>query len=134
MRPFITTFLIVSFVAIAVFGFTAMNHEHQVGCLAEAASGQSMPCPAHDAVGFLEFHLNAFKAFSLAIFGKIVDILIILALALVSIPLRRFLFFLASVFLAVRRRIREKISFYKEQLIRWLCLFELSPSFLSMPR
>ena len=136
MKTAISFFIILSFAGVAIFGFMAMN-SHSTGCIAETASGRGMPCPSHDAAGFLEFHLNAFKAFSLAIFEKsvinVLDVLIVLFVGVAFITRRKFVPVFERTFYAFRKRIREQISFYKEQFIHWLCLFELSPSFLSKP-
>lgn len=64
-----TIILLVSFVGVAVFGFAGMamdpEHSHRT-CLAANVQG-ALPCPESGALAFLNFHLNAFRSFSLAV-------------------------------------------------------------------
>ncbi|MBI3088714.1 MAG: hypothetical protein HYY99_00395 [Candidatus Colwellbacteria bacterium] len=60
--------LVLVFAGIGTLGFIAMNHSdgHQ-GCI--AATAQAVECPGDNLslLGFISFHLNAFKSFSLAL-------------------------------------------------------------------
>lgn len=61
--------LLMSFIGVAVFGFVGMamdpDHLNQT-CLAANVQG-ALPCPESGALAFLNFHLNAFRSFSLAV-------------------------------------------------------------------
>ena len=61
--------ILVSFIAIAVFGFVGMGMDHgemHRGCIAAQAQGTAA-CPGdRDPMGALRFHLDAFKGFSTA--------------------------------------------------------------------
>lgn len=69
MTRFALFFTIISFSAIAVFGFLTMGHSggDHTDCL--ASRGNAIPCPIGDPLGFAEFHLNAFRGFSNVTFG-----------------------------------------------------------------
>ncbi|MBI4135480.1 hypothetical protein HY477_01985 [Candidatus Uhrbacteria bacterium] len=54
--------LLVSFLSIAVFGFAGIGHQ---GCIAELAKGPA--CTVTEGLGIADFHISAFKSFSLAI-------------------------------------------------------------------
>lgn len=72
MKLLLITFLMVSFLGISVFSILAMGHgnEHfHGGCVASLAEG--IPCRGQNADrGFLNFHVNAFKSFSEAVFNS----------------------------------------------------------------
>lgn len=67
----LTIFICLSFIGLAVFGFIGMNHgsgHGYNGCIAVMAKGVS--CPEEtNSLSFLNFHVNAFKSFSTAVFG-----------------------------------------------------------------
>ena len=79
MKSALTTFLIISFLGVAVFGFLSMIYGagHGAGCIASVVGGSAV-CP-QNALAFLS-HLNAFKYFSTAVLGVI---FLILAVGLV---------------------------------------------------
>ncbi|KKQ90745.1 MAG: hypothetical protein UT16_C0031G0006 [Candidatus Azambacteria bacterium GW2011_GWA2_39_10] len=62
------TFLIISFVGVAVFGFVSMifGDTHNGGCIASNRLGAF--CPLNSVFDFVVFHIGAFKYFSTAIF------------------------------------------------------------------
>ena len=79
MRSTLTLWPILSFTAIAVFGFLAMSEnmtDHNKGCLAATAAGAI--CPSENIFNMAFFHTNVFKSFSLAIIFAIILILGIL--------------------------------------------------------
>lgn len=124
--------LIVSIVAIAVFGALAMQHasEHgHVGCLAAATPAPA--CPTSDVVAMFLLHAGILKGLLLAIVNGYA------ALALVSL-----LFII--VFVLMREQAGyspihrspaplfffEKFSHSSAPFMRWLALHENSPSFI----
>lgn len=67
MKRTFSIYIMVSFAALALFGFTAMGHEGSAheGCV--AAASQSMDCPGGmGTLEFAAFHLRAFRSFSSA--------------------------------------------------------------------
>lgn len=87
MKLLVTTIVISSFLAVAVFGVFSMNHSHDHGmaagasdgCIASTANGFDCPGTASP-FDFLSFHLNAFQSFSRAVFGSsIISLLLLLA-------------------------------------------------------
>lgn len=111
MKSAFTAFLILSFLAMAVFGFLAMNHDDGQkidNCLAAKIKG--MDC------------IGAYKSFSLAVL-----ILFLLSGALL-IPRTNSLF----PALKFSKKIFESfIAPFKNEAIRWLCLLENSPNLIS---
>lgn len=79
MKLAFTIFLIVGFSAMTILGFWSMGHEGHGACLASLAQGSLCP-EAGSAFAFLNFHANAFKTFSSAVFES-------LSLASISIAL-----------------------------------------------
>lgn len=67
--------MVISFVAVAVFGFTAIGSE---GCIATIATGGT--CPAHGNFSVIEFYLTTFKSFS----TSIVQLTLLVALLVVA--------------------------------------------------
>ena len=135
MKSALTIILILSFVGITVFGFSAMNHGNgHGGCI--AATSRLIDCPANASgiLDFIAFHLNAFQNFSAAVMNDNILVAFLLLTA--------FLFAITSGYIddkffpefsnpnSSRRRKYEK-SFanpLKSQIIRWLTLHENSPS------
>ena len=131
MKALFTTFLVVSFVGIAVFGALAMNHgagHEAFGCIAAAANAVDCPEGAN-LFSLATFHFDAFKNFSNAIFGENVLNLLLLALALVFV-LAVTVF--SSFFITPQplRRLERTLGFFpqKQELIHWLSLHENSPT------
>jgi hypothetical protein len=124
-----------SFLAIAVFGVFAMNHgsghDHEEGCI--AATAQGTYCPKEGSVlSFLNFHLDAFRSFSVATFGgNLVNIMSLLT-ALVLV----FFGIITSINPASgisyrRRQFLESYSFsFQREITHWLALHENSPAIL----
>ncbi len=77
MRRRIAVLLLLSFIAVGVFGLIAMGmgseHEHS-GCIAATASQTA--CPAsEDSGSVIAFHLEAFKSFSQTTSGSLLTVL-----------------------------------------------------------
>jgi len=135
MKFLLTTFLIASFVGVAVFGVFGMGHSeqgHNGGCI--AASTQGVDCPTNsDPIDSAAFHLNAFKTFSAATFEKstLASLLTLLLLAMAAV-----LGLLSGNLTAPRLNLassRFKRPEYfnlppEHKLTRWLRLHENSPA------
>lgn len=127
-----TIILLVSFIGVAVFGFVGMamdpDHLNQT-CLAANVQG-ALPCPESGALAFLNFHLNAFRSFSLAV---------LVVLAAVSA------WFVFSLFCeavwsgnrglgnnpaqrAAQLRRRDAPPSFLDKIINWFSLLENSPA------
>ncbi len=128
MRSTFVSWLILSFLAVAVFGFLAMNMENERGhanCIAAVAGDTT--CPEGNAFASALFHITAYKNFSAA--------LVVLALML---PFGLIVVFgnksalpppnLNPTFQKYSAPF--KSSALARQLIHWLALHENSPSFL----
>lgn len=132
MRFYLILALLISFIAIAVFGFAMMGpNDGHMGCIAAMAQGTT-GCPL--AFDMVTLHLNAFNMFSSAVFGQSV-LYLILAL---SAFLLLFLFvFLGGRFAPPLISRDFRAGYYSElsrpifsaQLSYWLSLHENSPSF-----
>lgn len=134
MTKLVGTALIVSFLAIAVFGFLAMGEHGDSGlhsrCITETAAGQMCP---NNPFAAAVFHISVFKSFSQVVFGNgtpgVFILLGVLALFTLSF-LRREILALLSLVAQERRRnllAYEPIPSEKN-LLRWLALHENSPS------
>ena len=130
-RAFIA-FLIISFIAIAVFGFVSIGHtDGNVGCIAETSQGV---CPMEgSSLGTAFFHLNSFKSFSTALITT--DSLI----SLITIALSALIYALfalshtseSPILARVSYKIADKgpiISASKSRILSFLSLFENSPA------
>lgn len=128
--------LVFSFVGVAVFGFAMMGNGsgHHSGCLAALAQRTSCPL-TNNLFSYINFHLNAFRSFSAAVFGPLsllnaVAIILVLvsAAALVAILGRRaaarpFIYYFRG------RQFLEKPPFLSERkFARWHALHENSPA------
>src|SRR3989338_1533603 len=92
MNSRLSILLIVGFLGIAIFGFMGMDtsgHGH-MDCIATAIQGKVCP-ETLSVIGFINFHFNAARFFSTAVFGSLViaALAILLALALVTSILSR---------------------------------------------
>lgn len=131
MRPYFVSTLLLSFVAIAVFGFAMMGPDDgHMGCIAAMAQGAAGCPPAFDMVSL---HLNAFNMFSSAIFGQNI-LSIILALNIFLLLLLSAFFGNHFVPLPLGGDFRTRYYFesphptFSVRLNRWLSLHENSPS------
>ena len=131
MKRFLTAALILSFVAIAVFGFLAIGHGQ--GCIATLAQGGECRNDNNPFAATF-FHLDAFKEFSTAVFGdasvSLALAFIIFVFAMAAQTLSRSAGQIALPVLAVRwERLHQSFgAISKEKLSRWLALHENSPS------
>lgn len=132
MKFALISFLIISFLGVAVFGFLSMIYggEHNGGCIASNRIGAF--CPLNSAFAFVVFHIDAFKYFSNAIFVFGLALLIAaLSLAVLSI-LPRPLNNDEDDDNIFRISDGEFKTFPKiKKIIRWLSLRINSPSFIS---
>lgn len=130
MRSIFASWLVLSFIAVAVFGFAAMDHGRgqNHGCIAAAAQGIDCPYEANP-LNFisLTFHINALKNFSTA--------LTLFALVLLAIGL----WITPGGFRALPEpdpNLRPRYPYelfsqpLKTELTRWLALHENSPAVL----
>lgn len=127
MRSLISLLLIIGFLGIAIFGFMGMGidgHGH-MDCIATAVQGKICP-EAFGAVGFINFHFNAARFFSTAVFGSLVlpALAVLLALALVTSILNR----LRDLPLIAKYRLPQfllaPVFLPKDALNYWLLLHE----------
>lgn len=127
MKSAFVTFLIISFVGVAVFGFVSMifGADHNGGCIAANRLGSL--CSINNPLIFLVFHLGAFKYFSTAVFGTVLPLLLFgIVFSILPKPLNgdseedEFIFS-CSFF--------EFFCNFKKQLNRWLSLYTNSPTF-----
>lgn len=138
MKIALTTFIILGFFGIAVFGVFAMDfgmnggeHGHD-GCIASLAQGGD--CPKwQSGLSLLIFHLDAFRGFSTAVFSNYFAS----ALALLSILLSVAVF---GFFAMARQMAPELAANYRhfgfvespsfrtrQEFMHWLALHENSP-------
>jgi hypothetical protein len=131
IKYIISPFLIAGFFAVAMLGVLAMNPAggHGFACFASMAEGR--PCVGdEDVFGSLNFHLNAFKDFSTAIFGGSIFafLLLFLALSLTLIFITGLTTNLAISHQA--QQLSKQHSFPPQRKIaRWLSFHENSPNF-----
>ena len=123
--------LLISFVAIAVFGFAMMGPDDgHMGCIAAMAQGTA-GCPT--AFDMVALHLNAFNMFSSAVFGQNV-LSLVLALNIFLLLLLSALF--GSRFIPLPLGGNFRTGYYFEpprttfsiRLNHWFSLHENSPS------
>ena len=130
MTKFLSLLLLISILVIGVFGFATMNRdiEHSAGCVASAVD--STPCP-QNIVAMTVHHIQAYLTFFSAI--PVSPILVLMLLLTLLLSAR-------SLFVPIKYKFDDpdrKIIYKKSEakplalrkLIRWLSLFENSPSF-----
>ncbi len=132
MRFYLILTLLISFAAIAVFGFAMMGpNDGHMGCIAAMAQGAT-GCPL--AFDMVTLHLNAFNMFSSAVFGQNV-LSLVLALNVFLLLLIFALFGSHLMPLLVGGDLHAGYNFessspiFSAQLNHWLSLHENSPSF-----
>ena len=124
MKPLFSMLTIIGFVAIAVFGFSAMGqdsgHGHSKICIATVATG--FECPP--GTNLADFHLSAFRTFSNA--TLFVYSLLVLFIALWTLQIGPFG---SRPVLEFQTRNRgHLLTSYETSLKSWLSLHENSPS------
>ena len=132
MKFYLVSALLISFVAIAVFGFAMMDpDDSHMGCIAAMAQGATN-CPG--AFDMVALHLNAFNMFSSAVFGQNV-LSLILALNILLLLLLSVLFSGHFAYLPIGGDFRARYYFepprsaFSTRLTHWLSLHENRPSF-----
>ena len=116
-----------------VFGMHALMENRDGGCV--AATFQNADCPIQvNSLGYLIFHLNAFKGFSLAIFGENIMSALLFTFSLLLLSGIFFFYPLINIlsqFIISKYRYRFRNSFLshqKHKINQWLALFENSPA------
>jgi hypothetical protein len=84
MNSAITSLLIISFLAVAVFGFIAIGHD---GCIAALVAGGVCPTEG-DMLALTASHFQIFKSFSTAIFSLLLALSLAIWLLLRLLPTR----------------------------------------------
>lgn len=118
--------MIVALASIAIFGFLVMNHDmHETGAGCLTPSAQGLDCAKIGSVfSLVSIHFSALRELSLAvIFLALLSVLIIELLA--RVPASAVFF---SSFSALWRRFEFFFYSQREKFLKWLSLFENSPS------
>ncbi len=135
MRFLLTGAILMSLIAVSVFGFIGLNQSHQhqesENCLANVAQG--VTCPVKDGIfAFAVFHIKALKGLSQAVFFSVSPIFLI-ALLLFVISLSVAVFWNAPKFVLSKSYFKKnygyKIRDVGPGIISWLAYHEHSPSF-----
>ncbi len=131
MNRLVTSIVLLSFIALSVFGFIGMDYamDHATGgCVAAMATGTACPGKT-DPMGFAGFHLTAFKTFTTASTSlpMITGLLLLVAFLFLNAPAQKRVAHVAT-FLPLRltlllaHTLRDRIRRY-----RFLALLEHSP-------
>ena len=134
MKMSLAILLFISFVGVVVLGFSVMTHAngHNLngGCFAATARGVN--CPEQVKLDYVSFHLEAFRSFSLAIFGEsLANILLFMFSLILFVGFGVFPSFFSKSFQFNLGRYKSRIYFsssQKQELVRWLALHENSPA------
>ena len=127
MNSWLSILLIIGFLGIAIFGFMGMGtdgHGH-MDCIATAVQGKICP-ETFGVAGFINFHFNAARFFSTAVFGSLAltALAVFLSFALVTLILSR----LRDLPLIAKYRLPQFLlapaSLPKDALNYWLLLHE----------
>ena len=128
--------ILVGFIGLSsfgIFGMHAFMQNRDGGCI--AATFQDADCPIQiGSLGYIIFHLDAYRGFSLAVFGE--NIMNALLFTFSLILLNGLIFFYPyiirlSQFIISKYRYRFRNSFLshqKQKVNQWLALFENSPA------
>lgn len=136
MKYLASLLLILSFVGIAIFGFSIFDHRmmdgSNTGCVASAIDGTA--CPTN-IIDMTLHHVSVLQTLTTTVVSPISDwLLLLVSLFLISVSI--FIFYKNSLLpnpelLPQRLRDLTLSSFHSQQKITsWLSLFELSPSLL----
>src|SRR3989338_8131201 len=126
MKSAFISFLIISFIGVAVFGFISMIYgaDHGVGWVASRINGTGF-CPQNGIMDFV-FHLDAFKFFSKAVFGVLLIIFLSgIIFSILPKPLNSD--DEEDDFIVALNKISGPRARFKAQLNRWLSLHINSP-------
>ncbi len=132
MKSLFTAFVLASFIGLVEFGVFGMHADmqnHDGNCIAAAVQGTNCPEQANVAA-YLTFHLEAVKNFSTSAFNYSTASLLILSLFAVGIAFGTLLTHLALPKFT-HYWVTQSNSYnppLRHQLIRWLALFENSPT------
>ena len=125
------TFLIISFVGVAVFGFVSMifGDTHNGGCIASNRLGAF--CQLNSVFDFVVFHIGAFKYFSTAIFVFSLTLLLVaLSFIIFSVLPRPLNNDEDEDFVFGVQRGKFPVFLKNKEIIRWLSLHIKSPAFI----
>jgi len=134
MKVLLTIALFLSFLSVAVFGFLAINHGSDKHNACIAAIAGKMPCLAEEGLlSLINFHLNALKSFSMAVFDLAQISAFNVALIFLSLMFLGRLFVsrfipVLSKFVSPGFEISKQPNLFKINFIRWLSLHENSPT------
>ena len=134
MKYLLTLILLISFVGIAIFGFTLFAHGMEGSdnnCVTSPIDGTSCPTSI---VAMTLHHISAIQTLLTSVTPSISNLLLLLAfMLLVSVSVFLSYKNLLSPKLALlRERLRDlatNFSYSKQKIISWLSLFENSPAF-----
>ncbi|MBI2446485.1 MAG: hypothetical protein HYV51_01535 [Parcubacteria group bacterium] len=131
MKSAFITFLIISFIGVAVFGFVSMifGDTHNGGCIASSRLGAF--CPLNSVFNFVVFHIDAFKYFSTAIFVFSLNLLLsALSFIIFSVLPRPLNNEEDEDFVFGVQRGKFSVFLKNKEIIRWLSLLINSPAFV----
>lgn len=134
MKYLITLILVVSFVGIAIFGFTLFAHgmdSSDNNCITSPIDGTACPTSI---VAMTLHHISSLQKLLTSVTPSISNLLLLLAfILLVSVSIFSFyknLLFPKLELLRERlRNLATNFSYSKQKIISWLSLFENSPAF-----
>lgn len=132
MKSLFTAFVLASFIGLIGFGIFGMHADmqnHDGNCIAAAVQGKDCPEQSNFAA-YLTFHLDIIKNFSTTAFNYSTASLLILSLLTVGTAFGTLLTYLAPPKFAYHwiTQSDSSNSPLRHQLIRWLALFENSPT------
>ena len=137
MKHLLTLILLISFVGIAIFGFTLFAHEmggmegSENNCITSPIDGTL--CPT-DITAMTLNHISSLQALLTSVTSSISNWLLLLAFVLL-VSVSVFLLYKNLLFPKLdllRERLRDlatNFSYSKQKIISWLSLFENSPAF-----
>lgn len=108
--------IVISFVAVAVLGFTAIGGQ---GCIASIATGGT--CPAAGNFSIIEFYLTTFKSFSVSV----IQLALLIAMLVVTTAIISIARLPLSLVVRSSRKQQELIGFsllLRRKLSSWLAL------------
>ncbi len=127
MSKYLAIVSIISFIAIAVLGFIAINHNgklHVLGCIASLK--EEAFCPEENVLAFINFHLNVLRSFSIAVFNILPALALFFVLSFLSLNLKEKIQNLAN-YLYFKKR-QTNLSFIRLIFMDWLSFHENSPN------
>ncbi len=135
MKRVVTILIVVSFVAISVFGFIGVEFmtSHHEACIVSTVHGGMCP-EASAPLDYINFHMNALKSFSTAVFGysSALGALLLVSILALAAAFKLVAPGFADTNLAIARfgaELAKPSSPLTRRLLRWLSLCENSPAF-----